>query len=218
MIIIGLTGSIGMGKTTVGGMLERLGVPVYDADAAVHRIFARGGAAVGPVGEAFPGTVVDGAVDRDKLGAAVLGDPAKLRRLEAIVHPRVREVQRDFLRAAARARRALVALDIPLLFETGGERRCDVTVLVSAPRGIQARRVLARTGMTRAKFASILARQMPDYEKRKRADVIVLTGLDKGRTMGQLAGIVETLRGRPGWHWPPRPQLRPGIIARGKPS
>jgi dephospho-CoA kinase len=196
MIIIGLTGSIGMGKTTAAGMLRRLGVPVYDADAAVHEIFARGGAAVEPVGRAFPGTVKDGAVDRDALSAAVLGDPKKLKRLEAIVHPRVREVQRAFLRRAARAHRDAVALDIPLLFETGGEDRCDVTLLVSAPRHVQARRVLARPGMTKQKFASILARQMSDYEKRKRAHFIVQTGLDKGRTMGQLAAIVETLRRR----------------------
>lgn len=208
MIIIGLTGSIGMGKTTVGAMLRRFGVPVYDADAAVHRIFARGGGAVEPVGKAFPGTVKDGAVDRTALSAAVLGDPVKLKRLEAIVHPRVREVQRDFLRRAARRRRDIVALDIPLLFETGGEDRCDATILVSAPGDVQARRVLGRPGMTEEKFASILSHQMSDYEKRKRADFIVLTGLDKGRTLGQLAAIVKTLRGREGSHWPPRPQVR----------
>jgi dephospho-CoA kinase len=208
MIIIGLTGSIGMGKTTAGAMLRRLGVPVYDADAAVHQIFARGGGAVEPVGEAFPGTLKDGAVDRDALSKAVLGDPEKLKRLEAIVHPQVHKVQRDFLRRAARRRADIVALDIPLLFETGGEDRCDVTILVSAPRDVQARRVLARPGMSEEKFASILSHQMSDYEKRKRADFIVLTGLDKGRTMGQLASIVRTLRGREGSHWPPRPRIR----------
>ncbi|HUT49333.1 MAG TPA: dephospho-CoA kinase [Alphaproteobacteria bacterium] len=208
MIIIGLTGSIGMGKTTAGTMLKRLGVPVYDADAAVHRVFAHGGGAVEPVGRAFPGTVKDGAVDRDALGAAVLGDREKLARLEAIVHPQVRDVQRAFLRRAARTRRGMVVLDVPLLFETGGERRCDYTVLVSAPRDIQARRVLRRPGMTAEKFAAILARQMSDYEKRKRADFIVLTALDKGRTMAQLARIVATLRGREGYHWPPFPQAR----------
>ena len=208
MIIIGLTGSIGMGKTTAGAMLTRLGVPVYDADAAVHRVFARGGGAVEPVGGAFPGTVKDGAVDRDALSSAVLGDPEKLAQLEAIVHPQVRQVQLAFLRRSARARRKMVALDIPLLFETRGERRCDYTILVSAPRAVQARRVLRRPGMTPEKFASILARQMSDYEKRKRADFIVLTALDKGRTMGQLAGIVTLLRGREGSHWPPLPQVR----------
>jgi dephospho-CoA kinase len=117
-------------------------------------------------------------------------------------------VQRDFLRRAARRRTDIVALDIPLLFETGGEDRCDVTILVSAPRDVQARRVLARPGMSEEKFASILSHQMSDYEKRKRADFIVLTGLDKGRTMGQLASIVKTLRGREGSHWPPRPRVR----------
>jgi dephospho-CoA kinase len=208
MIIIGLTGSIGMGKTTAGNMLQRLGVPVYDADASVHQVFARGGGAVAPVEAAFPGTVKEGAVDRDALSAAVLGDAEKLARLEAIVHPKVHEVQRNFLRRAARAHRDIVALDIPLLFETGGEDRCDVTILVSAPRDVQARRVLGRPGMTKQKFASILARQMSDYEKRKRADFIVLTGLDKGRTMGQLAAIVKSLRGRDGTHWPPRPRVR----------
>jgi len=208
MIIIGLTGSIGMGKTTAGAMLKRLGVPVYDADASVHKIFARGGSAVAPIEAAFPGTVKDGAVDRDALGKAVLGDPKKLAELEAIVHPKVRAVQRDFLRRAARERRDIVALDIPLLFETGGEARCDVSILVSAPRDVQARRVLARPGMTTKKFASIRARQMSDYEKRKRADYVVLTGLDKGRTMRQLAAIVRTLRRRDGSHWPPRPQVR----------
>jgi dephospho-CoA kinase len=218
MIILGLTGSIGMGKTTAGRMLGRLGVPLYDADAAVHRVFARGGVAVKPIGAAFPGTLRDGAVDRDALGAAVLGDPEKLARLEGIVHPLVREVQRRFLRRAARDRRALVALDIPLLFETGGERLCDYTVLVSAPRHIQARRVLSRPGMTAEKFASILARQMPDHEKRKRADFIVLTGLDKGRTLSQLAAIVATLRGRQGWHWPPRAHARLGTRPSRKPS
>jgi len=197
-----------MGKTTAGAMLRRLGVPVYDADASVHKIFARGGSAVAAIEAAFPGTVKNGAVDRDALSKAVLGDPKKLARLEAIVHPKVRKVQRDFLRRAARERRDIVALDIPLLFETGGETRCDVTILVSASRDVQARRVLARPGMSEAKFASILARQMSDYEKRKRADYVVLTGLDKGRTMGQLAAIVRTLRRRDGSHWPPRPQIR----------
>jgi len=208
MILIGLTGSIGMGKTTAGGMLTRLGVPVYDADAAVHRLFQPGGSAVAPIAAAWPDTVTDGAVDRQALGAAVFGDPAALARLEAIVHPRVRRVQLSFLKRCARRRERMVALDIPLLFETGGERRVDTTILLTAPAWIQAGRVLRRPGMTPEKFAGILKRQMPDAEKRRRAEFIVFTGLDKGRTLQQLARIVTVLARRRGAAWPPRHPAR----------
>jgi len=197
-----------MGKSTAGVMLERLGVPLYDADAAVHGLFAKDGAAVAPIGAAFAGVVRDGAVDRSALGAAVFGDAKKLARLEAIVHPLVRRVQLEFLGRSARARRHMVALDIPLLFETRGERFCDATILVSAPSWIQARRVLGRPDMTPEKFAGILARQMPDHQKRQRADFIVRTGLDKGRTFRQLATIVASLSRRHGRHWPPRPRIQ----------
>ncbi len=210
MVILGLTGSIGMGKSTAGQMLQqRLGVGLYDADAAVHRLFVKGGAAVAPVAAAFPGAVADGAVDRTKLGKAVFGDPPALARLEAIIHPLVREAQLRFLRAAARRNVAMVVLDIPLLFETAGERNCDATILISAPRYLQEARVLARPGMTHARFKEILRRQMPDAEKRRRADFIVLSGLDKGRTLRQLCAIVAAMRQTRGRNWPRRVWVRP---------
>ena len=171
--VVGLTGSIGMGKSAAAAILGRLGVPVYDADAAVHALYAKGGAAVGPVGAAFPGTVVDGAIDRAALSRLLVADPAGIARLEAIVHPLARARQRRFLAGAALARRPLVVLDIPLLFETGGDRHCDGVMVVSAPEFLQRQRVLARPGMTAAKFALILARQMPDAEKRRRADAVI---------------------------------------------
>jgi dephospho-CoA kinase len=197
MRIIGLTGSIGMGKSTAAAMLRRQGVWVHDADAVVHQLLGKGGAAVPAITEAFPGVVKDGAVDRIALGKRVFGDPSALRRLEAIVHPLVRGHTDRFLAAAARARRPLVVLDIPLLFETGG-RRCDGTVVVSAPAYLQAQRVLRRPGMTGEKLAAILARQMPDREKRRRADVVVTSGLGKSSTYRQLARGLRRLRRRPG--------------------
>jgi dephospho-CoA kinase len=197
MIVLGLTGSIGMGKSTAAAMLRRLGVPVHDADAAVHALLARGGAAVAAVGAAFPGVVVAGAVDRGKLGAQVFGDAAALARLESILHPLVRRSARRFLLQAARRRAALAVLDIPLLFETGAEALCDAVVVVSAPAFVQRGRVLGRRGMSPARFAAILARQTPDAEKRRRADFVVETGLSRGATLRRLDGIVKLLRGRP---------------------
>lgn len=194
MKIIGLTGSIGMGKSTAAGMFRRLGVPVHDADATVHRLLGRGGRAVKPVEAAFPGTVRDGAVDRLALGRRVFDDPAALRRLEAILHPLVRAAAARFLARARAQRQDLVVLDIPLLFETGGERRCDAVVVVSAPAFLQRARVLARPGMTEARFAQILAQQMPDREKRARADFVVETGLGKRYTLCRIAEIVSILR------------------------
>lgn len=208
MVILGLTGSIGMGKSTAGRMLRGLGVALYDADEAVHRLFVKGGAAVAPVGAVFPGVIANGAVDRTKLGQAVFGEAPALARLEAIVHPLVREAQLAFLRAAARRNAAIVALDIPLLFETGGERNCDASILISAPRYLQEARVLARPGMTRTRFEEILRRQMPDAEKRRRADFIVLSGLDKGRTLRQLHTIVAAMRQACGGNWPRRVTAR----------
>ncbi len=204
MFVLGLTGSIGMGKSTAAAMLRRLGVPVHDADATVHRLMGRGGGAVAAIGAAFPGVVVEGAVDRRRLGGRVFGDAAALRRLEAILHPQVRRDGEAFLRAQARHRRPLVVLDIPLLYETGAERRCDAVLVVSAPACVQAARVLARPGMTPEKFRAILAQQRPDAEKRRRADFVLHTGLAKGATLRRLTRIVRLLENRRGRRWPPR--------------
>jgi dephospho-CoA kinase len=203
MVIVGLTGSIGMGKTTAADHLRRLGLPIHDADAAVHEMMAGGGEAVAAVAAAFPGVVRDGAVDRDALGAIVYADPAALARLEAIIHPRVRRREEDFLRRSALRGAALAVLDIPLLFETHGDRRVDATIVVSAPAFLQAQRVLQRPGMTAERLARIRAQQMPDAEKRRRADFVVLTGLGKDRSLRDLTAIVRMLAGRKGRHWPP---------------
>jgi dephospho-CoA kinase len=194
MIVVGLTGSIGMGKTETGRMFERLGVPVFDADKAVHQLYGPDGAAVDPIEAAFPGVVVDGAVDRVALAARVLGDEAAVRRLEAIVHPLVQEMRARFLETAREEGRDLVVVDIPLLFETGGETRVDRTVVVSAPPAVQRQRVLARPGMTEAKFQAILARQMPDEEKRKRADFVVDSSVGLDHAFAQVKRIVANLR------------------------
>ncbi|HZH28646.1 MAG TPA: dephospho-CoA kinase [Azospirillaceae bacterium] len=204
MVILGLTGSIGMGKSTAARMLRRLGIPVHDADAVVHRLLAKGGGAVAPIAAAFPGVVRDGAVDRQALGAQVFDNPDKLRWLESIVHPRVQASLRRFLADAARRRMKVVVLDVPLLFETGGDRRTDRTVVVTAPRFVQRARVLARSGMTEAKLAAILARQMPDVEKRRRADFVVPTGLGRRFTLKALVRVVRLAKGLDGRHWPPR--------------
>lgn len=204
MVVLGLTGSIGMGKSTAARMLRSLGVPVHDSDAAVHRLLGRGGEAVGPVARTFPGVVRDGAVDRQALGARVFGDPPALERLEAIVHPLVRLSQRRFLARCARRRVPLAVLDIPLLFESGNERRVDAVAVVSAPGFVQRARVLARPGMTPDKLARILARQMPDREKRRRADFVVPTGLGRAPTRAALERLVAALRPREGRVWPPR--------------
>ncbi|MEI6558539.1 MAG: dephospho-CoA kinase [Rhodospirillaceae bacterium] len=205
MFILGLTGSIGMGKSTAAGMLRRLGVPVHDADRVVHGLLARGGAAVAAVERHFgPGVVRDGAVDRPRLGTRVFGDAAALSALEAILHPLVRRAERRFLALSAGGRRPVVALDIPLLFETGGDRRVDATLVVTAPPFVQRARVLARPGMSPARLAAILGRQTPDGEKRRRAGFIIPTGLGKGPALRRLAGIVKIVRSRTGRHWPPR--------------
>ena len=196
MKIIGLTGSIGMGKSVAASMFRSLGVPVEDSDAAVHEMFAKGGAAVAAVEAAFPGAVKDGAVDRAALGKLVYGDPAALKRLESIVHPLVGR-HRDAFLARARARHVpVVVLDIPLLFEAGLDRLCDVTVVVTAPRFLQEARVLARPGMARERFERILAQQMPDAEKRRRADYVVQTGIGRAHTLRRLKEIVRLLRAK----------------------
>lgn len=195
VFVIGLTGSIGMGKSTAAGMLRRRGLPVFDADATVHRLMGRGGSAVAAVEEAFPGTVRDGAVDRGELGKRVFGDAAKLRLLERIIHPRVGQAERAFLARVARRRLPMAVRDVPLLFETGGDRRCDATIVVSAPAHIQAERVLARPGMTRERLEQIRAKQMPDAKKRKRADYVVPTGLGRRLTWEVLGNVLRDLRG-----------------------
>jgi dephospho-CoA kinase len=192
--VLGLTGSIGMGKSATAGIFRRLGVPVHDADAAVHGLYR--GRAAPLVEKAFPGTVADGMVDRGRLGAAVLGDPARMRELEAIVHPLVREEEDTFLKRAALA--PVAVLDIPLLFETGGEARCDATLVVTAPALVQRERVLARPGMTEEKFQSILSKQMPDAEKRARAHFIVDTSRGFISAEAQVRSILACLAGRPG--------------------
>jgi len=204
MIILGLTGSIGMGKSTAAAMLESLGVPVYDSDAAVHGLTGPGGRAVARVEAAFPGSVKDGAVDRAALGKMVFNDPAALKRLERILHPMVSEERNRFLKAWAARRIRMVALDVPLLFETGGNRRCDASITVWAAPFIQAGRVLRRPGMTRARLDEIRARQMPEAEKRRRADFVVPTGAGHRLTLQRLAVIVRRLSGRRGHRWPPR--------------
>ncbi len=211
MYVLGLTGSIGMGKSTAARLLRRLGVPVHDADAAVHRLLAPGGAAVAPVLAAFPGVAgPDGGIDRRALGARVFRDPAALKRLEAILHPRVRAEARGFLRRQQRRRARVVVLDIPLLYETGGEALCDAVVVVSAPGWLQAQRVLRRPGMTPETFAAIRAKQLPDADKRRRADFVVPTGLGKGHTLRRLRRIVRLAQTSRGRAWPPATARAPG--------
>ncbi len=191
MFILGLTGSIGMGKTTAANDFRRLGVPVYDADAAVHDLLKPGGAGVEPVSELFPKVIVDGGVDRAALGRAVFGDDEALGRLEAILHPMVRARQNQFLWIARLRRAPLVVLDVPLLFETGGDRNCDAVAVVTAPAFLQRIRVLKRPGMTAEKLDGILARQMPDMEKRRRADFIIHTGLGHAFSLRYIRHIID---------------------------
>lgn len=202
MILLGLTGSIGMGKSTTSRMFADEGALVWDADAAVHRLYTRGGAAVEPLGAAFPGVVVDGAVDRTRLAERLGRDEDAFKRLEAIVHPLAAQDRADDL-AAARARGVrLAVLDIPLLFETGGDAFVDAVVVVTADPEVQAARVLARPGMTRDRFEAILARQTPDAEKRRRADFLVDTGRGLDAARDQVREIVGTVLD-PSWT-PPR--------------
>jgi dephospho-CoA kinase len=194
MKVIGLTGGIGMGKSTAAQAFRRARLPVFDADATVHRLQARGGRAVRAIGEAFPGTVIDGAVDRGMLRSAVLGQPAALRRLEAILHPMVRREEQAFLARARRAGARAAVLDIPLLLETGGHRRVDLVLVVSAPRAVQAHRLRARRRMSAADIAAVIARQMPDREKRRHADVVVRTGLSRHHALRKLRRFIGRLR------------------------
>ena len=218
MVIVGLTGSIGMGKSTAAKMLREMGVPVYDADAAVHALQAPGGAALPGIEAAFPGVVKAGVLDRQALGARVFGNKAALRQLEAIVHPLVGRRQKAFLRRAALAGEKLVVLDIPLLFEGLGERRVDATLVVSAPAFLQRRRVMARPGMTAEKLDGILRQQVPDALKRRKASMIIPTGLGLAPTRAALAAAVARLEQRPGRFWPPNPwrEQFTGQLARGR--
>lgn len=194
MLVLGLTGSIGMGKSTTSAMFEAEGAPVYDSDAAVHALYAAGGAAVAPVEAAFPGVVVDGAIDRAKLSARVVGDPEALAKLEALVHPLVGADRIGFFQKAQAEGRDIVVLDIPLLFETNGQKSVDKVVVVSAPPEVQRARVLARPGMTPEKFEAILARQLPDAEKRARADFVIDTGQGLEHARQQVRDLLTLLR------------------------
>jgi dephospho-CoA kinase len=198
MLLIGLTGSIGMGKSETAKMFARLGVPVYDADASVHALYARGGDAVEPIRALFPSAVVDDAVDRRELSRCVLGLPDEMAKLEAVVHPLVGKVQIDFLKSAAAQGHRMAVLDIPLLYETGGENRVDVVVVVSAPYHVQEARVLARPDMDMAKFAAIHAKQVPDAEKRRRADFVIETDKGLDHAFEQVKAIIAALEGREG--------------------
>ena len=202
MIVLGLTGSIGMGKSTTTAMFADAGALVWNADDAVHRLYAKGGAAVGPVAEAFPGVVADGAIDRTRLAKALGSDGAAFRRLEAIVHPLVLKGRLEDLAAADARGVKLAVLDIPLLFETGGDAAVDAVVVVTAPAAVQAERVLARPGMTRERFDAILARQLPDAEKRRRADFVIDTSVGLEAARARVAEIVGRVLAE-GWS-PPR--------------
>ena len=203
--ILGLTGSIAMGKSTAGHHFRAFGVPVFDADAAVHQLFAPGGAAVAEVLKAFPASAGEtGGVDRKRLGQEVFDNPAALKRLEGIVHPLVRRTQRHFLVRQAADRRPLVVMDIPLLYESGSDQLMDAVAVVSAPAFLQAQRVLRRPGMTRERLAAILARQMPDRLKRKRADFLIPSGLGKHSSMAAVETIIREVKARPARAWPER--------------
>ena len=195
MYLIGLTGSIGMGKSATANLFQEAGVPAYDADAAVHALYEKGGAAVTPIGELVPEAIIDGAVDRAILGQHVLKDAAKLKALEAIVHPLAGQSQFDFLAQAKADKAACVVLDIPLLFETGGQDFVDCVVVVSAPFEVQKQRVLAREGMSEERFHDILAKQMPDKDKRAQADFIVDSAISIEDARRQVHAILAAIKG-----------------------
>ncbi len=203
LLVVGLTGSIGMGKSYAANWMRARGIAVFDADAEVHRLYA--GEAVALIEAAFPGTASDGQVDRTRLSAALLADPTAFKRLETIVHPLVQAAERAFLHRAAQSGAALAVLEIPLLFETGADAIIDAVIVVSAPAAAQRERVLARPGMTPEKLAVILARQIPDAEKRRRAEFVVDTGGSMLATDAALQAVFDSLAGRTGkafaGHW-----------------
>lgn len=197
MRIIGLTGGIGMGKSTAAAAFRRARIPVFDADRTVHQLQAKGGRAVRAIEARFPGTTRNGAVDRAALRAAAVRDPAAMSWLEHLLHPLVEAEERAFVARARRNRRHAVVLDIPLMFEVKGDRRVDTVVVVSAPLSVQIHRVGLRRRMSKADIAAIIARQMPDREKRRRADVVVKTGLSRAYTLRILKRFIQTLRDEP---------------------
>jgi dephospho-CoA kinase len=193
MIIVGLTGSIGMGKSATADMFREFGVPVFDADAVVHDLQSKDGKAIPTIHEAFPGVVHNGVLDRALLGKEVFADKSALKKLEAIMHPMVQDERVKFFENAARESHTIVVLDIPLLFETGGDSACDKTIVVSAPYDIQKKRVLERSNMTLQKFEDILSKQTPDTTKREKADFIVETDKGFDHAKAQVKTIIETL-------------------------
>jgi len=197
VIVVGLTGGMGMGKSTAAAVFRRAGIAVFDADAAVHTLQRSGGAAVAAIATLFPGTVRDGTVDRDLLRTRVVGDAAALRSLESILHPLVRREERRFVARARRARQRLVVLDVPLLLETGGQARVDVVVVVSAPASVQRVRARQRRRMGEAQIDAVLARQMPDVAKLRLADVVVRTGLSRAHAGRTLRRLIARLRQTP---------------------
>ena len=208
MIVLGLTGSIGMGKSTTAGLFAEEGAWVHDADRTVHGLYAQGGEAVGPLAEAFPAAITDGAVDREALASALRQDSRAFERLEAIVHPLVARSRDRFVKEARNAGAEVVVLDVPLLFETGGHERLDAVVVVSAPQHVQRQRVLERPGMTAEKFEGLLGRQVSDAEKRAKADFVVDTGQGVEHARAQVREILATVT-HPAWR-PPRDLAGPG--------
>ena len=205
MFLLGLTGSIGMGKSTAASGFRSFGIALFDSDRAVHRLFAPGGAAVDEVAAAFPGCLDRaGGIDRGALGRQVFDDPARLMVLERIVHPLVRAGQRRFLAHCCAQGRRLVVLDVPLLYETGGERLVDAVAVVSTQAAIQAQRVLRRPGMTQERLAAVQRRQLPDRDKRRRADFVIRTGLDLRQHKVAIAGVIDATRTHQGRAWPHR--------------
>jgi dephospho-CoA kinase len=195
MFVLGLTGSLAMGKSTTARYFIEAGVPLHDADATVHRLYE--GEAVAAIEAAFPGTSVDGKIDRQALSRQVVGDKAAMQRLEAIIHPLVRAEEEKFLRAAGDAGAPVVVLDIPLLFEVGADRRVDAVAVVSAPADVQRARALERPGMTEDKFSDLLARQIPDAEKRRRADFVIDTSMGYDAAREQVASVLRSVKAMP---------------------
>lgn len=193
MIILGLTGGIGMGKSAVAGILHAYGAPIYNADHQVHALLRKGGQGVRPVAKLFPASYRRGAIDRKLLGTIVFGRRRKLKKLEKILHPLVRQAEKKFLQAAQRKKALVAVLEIPLLFETGGDKRCDYVICVKAPKKVQRARVLQRRGMTRQKLKAIRAHQLPEKTKQKRADYVINTGGSRAQTKKQLCRMLDQI-------------------------
>lgn len=194
MFVLGLTGSIGMGKSTAAAAFRREGIPVHDADATVHVLMAKNGIVVSQIEQRFPDCVNEGVVNRQTLGTRVFGDDEALKTLEAVLHPRVRQAEKRFMQKHAMLGAKIAVLDIPLLYETGSEKRCDAVAVVSAPGFVQRHRVLSRPGMTPEKLAAILSRQMPDAEKCGRADFVIQTGLGRAFSLRAIKDIVKVIQ------------------------